>query len=166
MAIRLKTLEKIAKSFTEQSYVFKDLSLDLTTTVIDSPGFPLPVPGEDIRASFDLAAIRNSLQNLFNTKPGQRFLFPEYGIDLYRFLFQPITETNGDIIGNLIVTTINTYEPRVNVQNIQVIVKPDDNEYVINILLNIPSLNIDAVFESVLNIKQQSFIILPNSKNR
>jgi phage baseplate assembly protein W len=166
MAIRLKNLERIAKTYTEQSYLYKDLALDLTQTTQDTPGYPLPVPGTDIKASFDLGAIKNSLQNLFNTKPGQRFLFPEYGLNLDQFLFQPITEANGNVLGNKIFTTINSSEPRVRVSNVQVFLDPDNNQYLINILLDVPSLNVETVIESVLDIKKQSFIVLPTSRNR
>jgi phage baseplate assembly protein W len=166
MAIRLKNLERIAKKYTEQSYLYKDLALDLTLTNQSTPGFPLPVPGTDIKASFDLGAIKNSLQNLFNTKPGQRFLFPEYGLNLDQFLFQPITEANGNVLGNKIFTTINSSEPRVRVSNVQVFLDPDNNQYLINILLDVPSLNVETVIESVLDIKKQSFIVLPISRNR
>ena len=86
MAIKIKNLQQIADNYRTQRYVYKDLSLDLTQTKIQSPGFNLPVPGSDIKADFDIGAIANSLTNLFNTLPGQRFLFPEYGLDLYQFL--------------------------------------------------------------------------------
>ncbi len=165
MAIKIKSLERISKTFTEQTYIYKDLSLDLTQTVLDAPGFPLPIPGADIKASFDIAAIKNSLQNLFNTIPGQRFLFPKYGLDLYQFLFEPVTETNGNIIGNKIFTSINIYEPRVSVNNVEVILDPDNNQYIINILIDIPDLKIQTTIESVLDLRKQSFIVLPTSRN-
>ena len=78
MAIRLKSLETAAKQFTEQRYLYKDLTLDINQSDLEVPGYTLPIPKEDLKASFDLGAIRNSLQNLFNTLPGQRFLFPNY----------------------------------------------------------------------------------------
>lgn len=165
MAIKIKTLEQISKNYTARQYVYKDLSLDIAQTKIESPGFKLAIPGTDIKADFDLGAIKNSLQNLFNTKPGQRFLFPDYGLDLNQFLFQPITELNGTIIGNKIFTTINRYEPRVRVTKVNVIIDPDNNQYLINILVNIPLLNVETVIETRFDIRKQSFIILPTSRN-
>ena len=166
MAIRLKNLEKISNNYTEQRYLYKDLALDISQTTLDAPGFNLPVPGSDIKASFDLAAIKNSLQNLFSTKPGQRFLFPKYGLNLDRFLFSPITEPNANIIGNTIFSTINIYEPRVSVKNVQVLLDPDNNQYLINIIIEIPTLNLTTNIETVLDIKKQSFLILPQSKTK
>lgn len=164
MAIKIKSLENLSKNYSEQQYLFKDLALDITETKLYAPGDTLPVPSTDIKASFDLAAIRNSLQNLFNTVPGQRFLFPDYGLDLYQWLFTPITEANGNTLGNKIYSTINNYEPRVNVKNVDVILDPDNNQYLINIIINIPYLNVQTTINSVLDIKKQSFIIVPNSR--
>lgn len=165
MAIKIKNLERISNNYTERQYLYKDLALDLTQTNILTPGLNLPVPSVDIKASFDLAAIRNSLQNLFNTLPGQRFLFPDYGLDLYQFLFLPVTEGNGNVIGNIIYSTIAKFEPRVTVRQINVVGYPDDNQYIINIILGIPALNYEANFETIFDLKKQSFIVIPTSRN-
>lgn len=165
MAIKIKNLEQVSKNYAAKQYLYKDLSLDLTQTKIESPGFKLAIPGTDIKADFDLGAIKNSLQNLFNTKPGQRFLFPEYGLDLNQFLFQPITELNGNIIGNRILTTINSFEPRVNVRKTSVILDPDNSQYIINILIDIPLLSIQTIIETRFDIRRQSFIVLPTTRN-
>jgi phage baseplate assembly protein W len=160
MAIKLKSLERIASSYTEQQYIYKDLFLDLAKTNIKAPGYQIPVPGIDIKASFDIGAIRNSLQNLFGTTPGERFLFPEYGLDLRRYLFFPVNEGTGEAIRNRINTAINIWEPRVRINNIQVIPEPDNNQYIINIILDIPSLNLNTTFNGIINTNKQTFLIL------
>ncbi len=164
MAIKIKSLEKIANTYTEQRFIYKDLSLDLTQTKIQAPGYSIPAPGSDIRASFDQAAITNSLQNLFSTSPGQRFLFPEYGLDLKPFLFSPITEANGNVLGNRIFSGISTWENRVKVVKVQVNLDPDNNQYIINIILEIPQLSIITTINTILDIKKQTFQVLPTSK--
>jgi phage baseplate assembly protein W len=164
MAIKIKNLEKIANTYTEQRFIYKDLSLDIAQSKIQAPGYSIPVPGADIRASFDLAAITNSLQNLFGTSPGQRFLFPEYGLDLRPFLFSPINEANGNVLGNKIFATISTWEQRVGVKNVQVNLDPDNNQYVINIIIEIPSLNLTTTINTALDIKRQTFQVLPTSR--
>jgi len=167
MAIKLTNLERLGNTLKNQpGYFYKDLSLDISQTKLFSPEFSIPVPGSDIKVSYDLAAIKNSLQNLFSTKPGERFLFPEYGLDLQGFLFTPITELNGEMLGSKIFTTINNWEPRVTVTKIDVFTDVDNNQYVINIYIEVPSLNINTVIESVLDTKKQSFIVLPTSQIR
>ena len=166
MAVKIKNLDSIAKEYTAQQYVYKDLSLDLVQTKIESPGFKLSVPGSDIKADFDLGAINNSLTNLFNTLPGQRFLFPKYGVDLYQFLFSPVTEDNGDLIGNKIYQSILTYEPRVIPKRVKVIVDPDNNQYIITIMIEIPIISLTTETQFMLDIKKQTFISLPTSRNK
>lgn len=166
MAVKIKNLESIANQYTTQQYVYKDLSLDLALTKIESPGFRLPIPGADIKADFDLGAINNSLTNLFNTLPGQRFLFPEYGLDLYQFLFSPVTEDNGELIGNKIYQGILQYEPRVVPKRVKVVVDPDNNQYLITIAIEIPIIGLTADTQFMFDLKKQTFISLPTSRNK
>jgi phage baseplate assembly protein W len=166
MAVKLKNLQAVADQYKTQQYVYKDLSLDLDKTGILSPGARIPTPGTDIKADFDLGAINNSLTNLFNTLPGQRFLFPEYGLDLYQFLFSPITEQNGQIIGNKIYNGIKTFEPRVIPKGVKVILDPDNNQYLITIMIEIPIINLNTETQFLLDIKKQTFISLPTSRNK
>lgn len=166
MAIKIKALEEVASEYVSKQYVYKDLFFDISRTTIQSPGFKLPVPGTDIKADYDIDAIINSLTNLFNTLPGQRFLFPEYGLDLYQFLFEPATETNGEIIGEKIFKGIQTYESRVNPKVIRVKVEPDSNQYTITIAIEIPLLNLVTDARFLLDLKKQSFIFLPTSRNK
>jgi phage baseplate assembly protein W len=164
MAIKIKSLEKIANTYIEQRFIYKDLSLDIAQTKIEAPGYTIPVPGADIKASFDLAAIRNSFQNLFGTVPGQRFLFPTYGLDLRGFLFDPITADNGNSIGTLIYQGISTWENRVRVKNVYVTADPDNHQYIINIIVEVPAFNTTATIESILDVRKQSFQVLPTSR--
>ena len=161
MAIKIKNLEQIASEYTSKQYVYKDLSLDLTTTKIPAPGFKLPTPGGDIKASFDVSAIGNSLVNLFNTLPGQRFLFPKYGLDFRQFLFSPITVGTGELIGRKIYDGIKIYEPRVNPLRVKVEADEDNNQYNITVILEIPVLNISTETDFILDVKKQHFIQVP-----
>jgi phage baseplate assembly protein W len=161
MAIRIKQLEQVANTYTKKGYFYKDLFLDISRTKITSPGFNVPIPGEDIRASFDLGAINNSLTNLFNTLPGQRFLFPEYGLNLYQYLFEPITSFNARSIGERILQCITTYEPRINVLNVNVQMDVDNSQYKITIVFKIPILDETAQSDFLFDVKKQSLILIP-----
>jgi phage baseplate assembly protein W len=163
MAIRIKDLEALAEDYTSNRYVYKDLSLDISKTKIVAPGLLLPTPSTDIKASFDLEAISNSLTNLLNTSQGQRFLFPDYGINLRRFLFQPITVNNGQAIGNLIFDTIKKYETRVQVEKVDVIADPENNLYEVSVIINIPLVSRTSEITFVFDIKRQTLISLPVS---
>lgn len=165
MAIKIKNLNQISTEYTNQQYVYKDLSLDLKIDEIRSLGYSNSIQSADIKPSYDLNAITNSLTNLFNTLPGQRFLFPEYGLNLYQFLFEPVTKFNGEFIGRKIFDSIQIYEPRVNPLKVSVYADYDNSLYEIDIYIEIPILNLKTNTQFLLDTKKQSFIFLPSSKN-
>lgn len=160
MAIKINILENISQQYTDKQYTYKDLFLDITKENIYQPGYKSTIPGTDLKVSFDDRAIANSLTNLFNTLPGQRFLFPDYGLNLNQYLFLPVTQNIGQAIGENMARTIDKYEPRVTVQKINVIADPDNYQYLITLSLQIPTLNKVTNFNSVLNTQAQSFVIL------
>lgn len=165
MAIKIKELQTLADTYTDKGYLFKDLGLDLGLENIIDPGYQTAVRGGDIKASLNLAAIQNSLQNLFNTLPGQRFLFPEYGLDLYQFLFTPITELNARLLGEKVFQSIKIYEPRVIPKRVNVNTDIDNKQYFLNIIIEIPDLNLIDQTDFLLDTKKQSFIYVPTSRN-
>lgn len=122
-----------------RTYIWADLHLDITQKQIQHPGLTDPTIGKDIVLDYDLAAILNSLNNLFNTLPGQRILLPEFGLNLLQYLFNPVSEENGEVIGNNILNSIIKWEPRVTVQKILVNAIPDENEYDIGLALYVPT---------------------------
>lgn len=160
MAIKINVLENVVDNYIDQQYSFKDLALDLNYTNITDPGFTQKLLGNDVDVSYDLNAVKNSLINLFNTLPGQRFLFPRYGLDLNQFLFLPITVDTGDLIGNLIYNSIVQFEPRVTPKQVRVIGDPDNNEYQITIVIELPIFNSTSNLNFILNTKNRSFISL------
>lgn len=123
----------------QRPFLFSDLHLDLEQQRIQHPGLTSPTIGKDIKLDYDLAAILNSLNNLFNTIPGQRFLLPEYGLNLVQYLFGPVSKKYGDIIGNNILDSIKRWEPRVNVTKVLINALPEQNEYDIALALYVPA---------------------------
>ena len=79
---------------------------------------------------------------LFNCSYALRkILSPNFGLDLEQYLFENISNQNGDLIGNTIYEEFALYEPRVTVNSVDIIARPDQNEYKISISITIPSLN-------------------------
>lgn len=166
MAIQIKDLKKISDDFTAKDFIYKDLRLDFEIQGEYNSVFEQKLDKNDVKVSYDELAIRNSLRNLFNTKRGQRFLFPLYGLDFYEFLFEPCTEYNGQTLGERIVTAIRTFEPRVKVNKVTVIAEPELNTYFVDIIVQMPELNTTATFNTQLDLKQQTFIFVQTSRNR
>jgi phage baseplate assembly protein W len=117
-------------TYTSKNYTYSDLHLDT----------PNPIT-KDLVADYDAAAITNSIYSLFNTLPGQNLLNPQYGLNLAQYLFEPITQSNGNRIGKAILNGLTVYEPRVSVQNINIQMNVDEQTYYIELNILMPYLN-------------------------
>ena len=166
MAIKISNLQQISDQYKQKAYYYKDLHLDFEKSGEFNTTLNRKIEGNDLKVDFDETAIRNSLKNLFNTKPGQRFLFPLYGLDLHQYLFEAVSEFNGQLIGEKIVTSIENFEPRVSVVECNVVAMPDDNQYDITIIVSIPIFNSVASINTILDTKNQSFVFIETSRNR
>jgi len=145
-------------------YLYKDISLDIKTEVNVLPrGLFREENVTDIVSSKDEGAIINSLRNIFNTVPGQKLLSPEFGLDLRRYLFDPLTTDIAQNIGDTILQGLQRYEPRIIVNRVDVFADFDENQYIITLYITIPTLNIsEAQYRGVLNT--EGFIFNTNEQ--
>ena len=67
----------------------------------------------------DVDDIQSSLEILLTTRPGERVMRPDYGCNLDELLFEPLTTTFKTYIKDLVSTAILYYEPRIEVNNIE-----------------------------------------------
>ena len=116
-------------------WTYSDIHLDIEESIVKTTPSGQSIRSKDIRMDYDLDAILNSLRNIFSTRPGERFLVPTFGCNLYRYLFEPISEYTGNKIGNEIVTAIETWEPRVTLKVVNVVGSPENHQYDVTISL-------------------------------
>jgi phage baseplate assembly protein W len=123
------------------AYTFKDLHFDVAQSKhgISNNRTIKSVLGKDIMADIDEAAITNSIFNILNTRQGQRFLIPQFGCNLLGYIGRPITTITAQEIGQTIYNAIRLWEPRVTIDNVLVVAKPNDAEYDITIKVSIPT---------------------------
>ena len=161
MAINIDQLSS-NRGETERQYIYSDIHMDLvadpspTSSALHSKGTTV-----DIKLSIDEGAIMNSIKNIFSTTPGEKILNPTFGVNLTRWLFEPISEFNGREIGEAIVSGLQRFEPRVQLNNVTVEVNEEESMYEITLVLTIPSLNIiNKKYQAILN--QPGFDFLGN----
>lgn len=140
---------------------YRDLTLDMG---VDDKVLPKGLYRSenifDIKASLDESAIQNSLINIFNTSPGEKLLEPEFGLDLKRYLFDPLSDDIAQNIGETILNGLKQWEPRVIVDHINVITDYDQHQYILSLYITIPTLNISgARYNGVLNTEGFTFKI-------
>ncbi|MES2108667.1 MAG: GPW/gp25 family protein [Bacteroidota bacterium] len=83
-------------------------------------GFPPAFSNKSVTVGMlsDEADIESSLQILLSTRKGERVLRPDYGCNLDELVFEPLTTTFETYIKDLIATAILYYEPRIDVNKI------------------------------------------------
>jgi phage baseplate assembly protein W len=121
-------------SVTVNNYTYSDIKLDFTNPI-----------SKDLALDYDEAAVKNSIYSLFNTLPGQNLLNPLYGLNLTRYLFEPVSESTARTIGNTILQGLTVYEPRVSVNNINIQLNADEQTYYIELSITMPQLTNTAL---------------------
>ena len=104
MALKQVTGRKFKKSRS-----FKDLSINLLLNPFT----------KDVSAVQNDNAIKQSIKNLVLTAPGEKPFQPNIGSRVRQLLFEPLDAFTADTVRDEIINTINQYEPRVQLVNVQ-----------------------------------------------
>jgi phage baseplate assembly protein W len=143
----------------KQQYLYKDLFLDIKNRVSFNRQLNRKEELKDVQGLFDLESIQNSIANALLTSPGEKILNPEFGVDLRRFIFDPISPFTELEIQSDIEENLPTFEPRIELENVIVTANIDQQEYNITLQINVPSLNVYGLsLRSVLNSNGYNFI--------
>ena len=106
-------------------------------------GLDLPIRKSDgvdgyfASTSTTLTAVKNNIRNLLLTNRGERFLQPNLGLSLRRFLFEQYTSDLQDSIKAEIIDTINFWLPFVTVTELRVNMEEASDGNINNNKLNI-----------------------------
>jgi phage baseplate assembly protein W len=147
-----------SKETTQKQSVYTDLHLDLILKEKIGVGINAQ-NSNDIVVDNDSDAIRNSLYNIFTTKPGQKLLTPSFGSNLEQYLFESVNEINAKIIGNNILKVISTFEPRIDVLKIQVTPVADQLTYYVTFSYKLLNTNQDKSFQIKLQSRDNITIL-------
>ena len=109
------------------SRAFKDISLSFD---------PHPVTG-DLRVLKNEAAIRRSVRNIVQTIPTEKFFNPLFGSDVRGSLFDFVDFGTASVISDQILISIENFEPRVDNLQVEVLPRPDSNEFEVTVVFDI-----------------------------
>jgi phage baseplate assembly protein W len=154
MAIRLDIIKPTTQveEARKAGYLYKDISFDLKND--STPGRELfrSNVNTDLKSLYDAASVLNSLKNILTTSPGEKLLNPDFGLDLRDYLFEIITETKAFFLGQRIYNGLTVQESRVVIDFIDILINPEQSEYIIDISLSIPSLDVFNIsLKGILN---------------
>lgn len=94
-------------------------------------------PAGDIYKKKDAAAVKQAVKNLILTNHYEKPFQPFFGGNLRGMLFELADDTTQSEIYDNIITAINTYEPRATVQDLEVVVLPDENDVSVKLVFKI-----------------------------
>ena len=92
-------------------------------------------------------AIKNNLINFFLTNPGERLGNPQFGGGLRSYIFTQITDNNLDFLKEDVSEKMRTQFPNVNVQELNVLSDPDNNEIMVQMYYSVANTTINDNLE-------------------
>ena len=109
-----------------------------------SPGFKdLSMTFQANPLNFDLIGLKNenaiarSVRNIVFTLPGEKFFDENFGSRISATLFENIDDISAGLINDEIRQSINRYEPRVELTDVEVSPDFDNNQFDVLIVYNI-----------------------------
>ena len=98
---------------------FKDISMTFQANPLN----------EDLIALKNENAIARSIRNIVFTTPGEKFFNPSFGSRITESLFENIDDITATIIVDEIRESIQNYEPRVDLNNVEAFPDYDNNSF-------------------------------------
>ena len=98
---------------------FKDISMTFQANPLN----------EDLIALKNENAIARSIRNIVFTLPGEKFFNPSFGSRITESLFENIDDITATIIVDEIRESIQNYEPRVELNNVEAFPNYDNNSF-------------------------------------
>ena len=98
---------------------FKDISMTFQANPLN----------EDLIALKNENAIARSIRNIVFTTPGEKFFTPSFGSRITESLFENIDDITATIIVDEIRESIQNYEPRVELNNVEAFPNYDNNSF-------------------------------------
>ena len=129
-------LERVSQGFRDISMTFQNNPLN-----------------RDLIALKNETAIARSIRNIVFTLPGEKFFNPNFGSRVSRSLFENIDEISASIINDEIRNSINNFEPRVSLIDVQTIPDFDNGAFDVIIIYRVVGVDIPA--------QQLEFVLQP-----
>ena len=133
-------LKKIGGSDLKRSRSFKDFSINFSKNPFT----------DDLSIVNNDNSIKQAVKNIILTSPGEKPFQPLVGSSVNRLLFEPLDAFTADTIAEEITTTINQFEPRVQLTNVDVTPIFESNKLNVSLEYKIVGLPIVETIEFVL----------------
>ena len=123
-----------------------------------SPKLPLSM-GKDI--SYDMlktlkSVIQQNFKMLVLTNPGERVMIPDFGAGLYRFFFEPMSDSTFFEVEQEIRDQVSKFMPFIKINSINFYTSKEDsslpdNQLYVSIIYSAPSINLTDELQLIVN---------------
>ena len=113
---------------------FKDISMTFQANPLN----------DDLIGLKNANAIARSVRNIVMTLPGEKFFNPDFGSRITDSLFENIDDITATVIIDEIRESIDNYEPRVDLLDVQAFPNYDNNSFDVTIIYEIIGIEIPA----------------------
>lgn len=139
------TIRNLPQQSGKRSNIWADLHLDLQESYLVERELFRPPIINDFKVDKDIEAVKNSIRNIFNTSPGTKILAPEFGLDLRNYLFNPLSEILARSLAEDIYHGLPILDDRLAIEKIVVTLDTEAQAYIIDLQIDVPSLNISGL---------------------
>ena len=88
--------------------------------------FPIELDRDDLKHARDEESIRQSIKIILGTAKGERVMRPDFGCGIYDLVFEMTTASTAGKISQAVREALLKFEPRIDVIDIQVTPKSDE----------------------------------------
>lgn len=74
----------------------------------------------------DATVVKNNLKMLINTRPGERRMNPEFGSNVWKYIFENVSDSSPEVIRDIIEKDINRWIPEIIIKSIDISRKDGD----------------------------------------
>lgn len=128
--------------FLSKREIYSDFPKDLTQNPITL----------DLSRKINEDAVKESLKNLILTGRGERLFNPDLGCGIRQHLFEALTPDRVVVMREMITETIENYEPRVALKDVDILSDYDTGVVVITLIFNV--INIDKPITYAITINR------------
>ncbi|MAI37809.1 MAG: hypothetical protein CBB67_005910 [Alteromonadaceae bacterium TMED7] len=120
--------------------IYKDIDMAFKPNVLT----------KDVSKKVDVNAVKQALKNVLLTRKGEKPFEPNYGSGVYDLLFEPMDYFIASVMQKEIETTIENYERRVRLIDVQCSPNFDLNQYEVRIEFYVIGIKEPQVYTNVL----------------
>jgi len=128
------------------------MAIDIGVTYRDLGYQPKLTQTGDVNAVENMTSVKQAIMTIINTPKNTRLFVPDFGMDINRYVFEPLDGKAAADLREEVTNSINRYEPRVTVTNVTLSELTETTGYAIEITYRFKEFN--ATDSIIVNLQR------------